>query len=244
MTPEIAQLPPENPRAHRRRVLYLAGLLPLLLTLAFSLKVVVMRHHDGAGLDAWRAHNGAVGFEQYAANRSVNLLQPWLAPFDAGDAAFLLGAPGRAQDLFTTALDSVPHRHECTVRINLSLADEAIGDAAAKKGSLDDAKAAWRAGIAALDGGDCPHHAGLGQRQSKDAATVRQRLEDKLKQPPPKPRPQDQQKGGGGRGGQPNSKPKSKKEQRLQQRNRAGSQEHSRTQKEQDYNRYSDQYSW
>lgn len=240
-------LPPENPRAHRRRVLYLAGLLPLLLAFAFTVKVVTMRHHDGAGLDAWRAHNGATALEQYSANRSVNLLQRWLAPFDAGDAAFLVGAPGRARDLFTTALDSVPHRHECTVRINLSLADEAIGDAAAKQGSSEDAKHAWRAGIAALDEGDCPHHAGLGQQQSRDAATARQRLEDKLRKPPPKPAPSRQHKkksGGGQGGGQPKSKPGSKKEQRLQQRNDAGSQEHSQTQKEEDYSNYSDQYSW
>lgn len=242
MTPEIPAPPPENPRAHRRRALYLAGLLPLLITLAFTLKVVTMRHHDGAGLDAWRARNGAAAFEQYAANRSVNLLQPWLAPFDAGDAAFLVGAPGRARDLFTTALDSVPRRQECTVRINLSLADEAIGDAAARAGSRADAKDAWRAGIRVLDEGDCPHHAGLGQRQSHDAATVRQRLEDKLKQPPPKPKPQPTGKSGGR--GQPKSKPQTKKEQRLQRRNDSGCREHAQTQREEDYSNFSDQYAW
>lgn len=244
MMPGISALAPQNPRAHRRRVLYLAGLLPLLLALAFGLKVVTMRHHDGAGLDAWRGNNGAGALEQYSANRAVNLLEPWLAPFDAGDAAFLLGAPGRARHLFTTALDTVPHRHECTVRINLSLADEAIGDAAAKSGSRADARDAWRAGISALDEGDCPHHAALGRQQSQDAAAVRQRLEDKLKQPPPKPSPQHQHKGDGGRGGQSKSEPKSKKEQRLQQRNDSGSQEHSQSQKDEDYNNYSDQYSW
>lgn len=238
----LPDLPPQNPRAQRRRVLYLVGLLPLLVALALTLKVVTMRHHDGAGLDAWRADDGATALEQYSANRSLNLFQRWLAPFDAGDAAFLLGDPARARGLFTTALETVPHKQECTVRINLALADEAIGDSAAKAGSRADAEDAWRAGITALDKGDCPHHAGLGKKQSKDAETVRKRLEDKLKQPPPQPKqnPQNQPKGDDQRGGSP----KSKKEQRLQQRNDAGSRDHSRARDRDDYSQFSDQYSW
>lgn len=178
--------PPPRPRAgraHTRRVLYLAGLLPLLAALAFSAKVFVMLHHDGAGEDAWARRDGATALEQYAANRSVNLLEPWIAPFDEGDAAFLLGSYSRSRDLFITSLRTVPHKQECTVRINLALAYEAIGDAAARRGALDDATSAWQDGITTLNDGDCPLHAGLGPQQSQDAATVKQRLENKQHDP-------------------------------------------------------------
>ena len=231
--------PPDNPRAGRRRAFYLAGLLPLLLAVLFSVKVVAMRHHDDAGAQAWRAHDGATALEQYSANRSLNLLERWLAPFDQGDAAFLLGDHARARDLFTTALETVPEKQECTVRINLALADEAIGDTAADAGSLDDAKDAWQAGIDALDAGDCPQHAGLGEEQSKDAATVRQRLERKLQNPPQQSQqnPQQQPKDNGGEGS-------NGKEKRLEQRNRSGSQDRSKAQDLQDYTHFNGDYSW
>lgn len=253
VTRVLPDLPPENPRAGRRRVLYLAGLLPLLVALAFAFKVVTMRHHDGAGAAAWHAHNGTKALEEYSANRSVNLLQPWLAPFDAGDSAFLLSDYPRARDLFTTALDSVPHKQECTVRINLALADEAIGDAASKAGQADDAKNAWQAGVDALDQRDCPKHAGLGATQSKDAATVRERLEKKLNPPPQQPQqpqqPQKQPKGGQSKGQdkkkqQQEQKKKQRQQRKLQQRNDSGSREHDDAKDFDDYVGPSDEYSW
>jgi len=242
-TAALLDPPPTNPRAARRRLLYLIGLVPLLVALAFTVKVTTMRHHDGAGLGAWKSGNGAKALEQYSANKSLNLLQPWLAPFDAGDAAFLLGDYPRARKLFFAALDSVPHKQECTVRINLALTDEAIGDAASEAGSLDDAKDAWQAGIDALDGGDCPQHAGLGERQSQDATRVRQRLEQKLKQPPQQQQqsqqdPQKQPKNDG------SGSEKSNKEKELDKRNRSGSQDRSKAQDLDDYDDFHGEYAW
>lgn len=235
---------PDNPRAGRRRVLYLVGLLPLLVALAFTVKVVAMRHHDDAGSAAWRSGDGVTALEAYDANRSVNLLQPWLAPFDAGDAAFLLGDYPRARGLFTSALGSVPHRQECTVRINLALADEAIGDAASEAGRRDDATDAWRAGISVLDEGDCPQHAGLGQKQSHDAATVRSRLEKKLTPPPPQPQPKQPQSGRGTGQSQQEKQQQEKKQQELQQRNDSGSRDHQRAQDFGDDEHFGNDYSW
>lgn len=193
--------PPERPADRRmrvRRILHLAGLVPLLATLAFSGKVFMMLHHDGAGEDAWIRGDGPTALEQYSANRSLNLLEPWIAPFDEGDAAFLLHDYAQARDLFVIALTTVPHPQECTVRINLALSYEAIGDAASSRGALDEATADWQHGITTLAEGDCPLHAGQGPRQSQDAATVRKRLEDRLSRPAPSP-PRSQQQHGKGR---------------------------------------------
>jgi len=136
----------------------------------------------------------------------------------------------------------VPPKQECNVRINLSLADEAIGDAAADAGSLAEAKDAWQAGIDALDGGDCPHHAGLGQQQSHDAAGVRQRLEQKLNQPPQQQQsqqdPQKQPQNNGSDQG------KSDKEKQLEERNRSGSDDRSKAQDLDDYDDFHGEYAW
>lgn len=229
---------PANPRARRRRILQLIGLPPLVLAVAFFAKVVTMEHHDTAGQEAWDERNGAVALEHYAANRSVNLLQRWLAPFDDGDAAFLLTDYGRAVRSYTEALDSVPHEQECTVRINLSLAEEKIGDAAAKAGHSAAAAQAWKAGVTALDAGHCPTDSGQGERQSKNAATLKQRLQDKLRTPPSAQRRQGQQQSPAP---SPQERDKLKK---LQRHNDQGRSDRNRSQDERDYDNFSDQYEW
>lgn len=229
---------PATGRAHTRRVLYLAGLLPLLVALAFSAKVFLMLHHDGGGEAAWARRDAAAALEQYAANRSLNVLEPWIAPFDEGDAAFLLGGYPRSRDLFITALSTVPHRQECTVRINLALAYEAIGDAAARRGALDDATSAWQDGITTLDDGDCPLHAGLGQQQSRDAATVKQRLENK----------QHDSSGSGGQAPpntrQPPPPGGQNRLDRLRQRNQRGDQQRRNFEYLKGYGSWSDKPQW
>lgn len=232
--------PPRNPRAHRRRVLQLIGIVPLVLAIAFFVKVVVMIHHDHAGQTAWDERDGATALQQYAANRSTNFLERWLAPFDAGDAAFLLTDYDRAAGYYRAALGSVPHEHECTVRINLSLADEKIGDAASTAGDRDAATKAWKDGIATLDAGHCPTHAGQGKRQTKDAATVRKRLEDKLKTPPQQQSQQQQ-----GQKQQPQQSPKEKdKLKDLDKNNNQGRDDRDRSQHDDDYNDFGYDYQW
>lgn len=236
--------PPVTPRregrARARRILYLVGLLPLVVALAFFVKVVVMRHHDDAGADAWQRQDGASALEQYDANRSLNLLERWIAPFDSGDAAFELADYPHAKDLFLTALRTVPQKQECTVRINLALTDEAIGDAAARKGATDDARAAWQDGIKALDDGGCPRHAGLGQQQTKDAATVKQRLEDKLKQ---SSQPQQSQQQNQQHQPQPSPEERNKLD-KLKQHNDRGSHERKDYHDLDDYPGFGDQPQW
>jgi len=198
----------------------------------------VMNHHDSAGQDAWDQRQGAAALEQYAANRSVNVMERWLAPYDAGDAAFLLTDYPRAITYYTEALDTVPHEHECTVRINLALADEKIGDAASSAGDRDGAEAAWKDGIATLDGGKCPTDAGQGERQSKDAATVKKRLEDKLKTPPQQSQQQQDQQ-------QPQQSPEEKdKLKKLDKNNDEGRNDRDQSQDDDDYDDFGYDYQW
>lgn len=169
-------------RRPRRRTLLLAGLLPALLVLALLGKVLVMRHHDSIGRDAFDRGDYPLGQHSFAANRRLNLFERWIAPFDEGTIHHAAGELDDAVDDYETALEVVPGREECTVRINLALAHESIGDALAEQKDGQGAAKEWKAGIKVLADGRCPQHAGRGKKQSKDAQHVDKRLRDKQRQ--------------------------------------------------------------
>ena len=172
--------PERTAREQVRRVLLLIGIVPVVIGLAFLAKVILMGHHDRGGRDAWDVRDAATAMEHYSANRDLNVLQPWIAHFDAGNAAFLLGENARAVAYYGQALERVPDDHECTVRINMSLTQEAIGDRARDTGDQAGAKAAYAKALATLQEGDCPTDAGQGPEQSQQGESVEERLKEKL----------------------------------------------------------------
>ncbi len=142
-------------RQRRRRRLLLAGLLPLLLALAFAAKVAVMLAHDDAGRTAYGAGGYADARSSFSANATLNYLEPWVSPYDEGTARYRLGDFPGAVRLLTTALATVPPAEECRVRINLSLAHESVGDAAVAGGDREAARRSWSLGARALTDGGC-----------------------------------------------------------------------------------------
>lgn len=191
--------PLPNPRRGVRTVLMLAGILPVLLVLAFAVKVGLMLRADAEGRDAFDRGDRDGAATAFHDNRTLNWLEPWIAPFDEGASWQADGDPGRAVDLYERALKDVPQREECTVRINLALAHETLGDSSLEDQDTDAAIESWQSGLEALRGGDCPTDAGRGEDQTADAAAVEKRLEEKLQQqqqepppPPPEPEPEPQ----------------------------------------------------
>lgn len=206
----------------RRRVLYLAGLLPLLLVVLYATKVAVMLSHDGDGRGAFDATDFDDAAAEFAGNRSLNVLEPWVAAFDEGTAHHAAGDLDAAVADYTAALADVPAEEECTVRIDLALAQEALGDAALEMPDRDAALDAWRAGVDALEDGGCPEHSGRGADQTADAKAVDERLRHKIEdqqpaQQPDQPDQPDQQ--------QPQDPEERDREKKLQHRNQAGEQE-------------------
>lgn len=171
-----------NPRSDLRTLLLLAGLLPALLALALAVKVGLMLRTDAAGRDAYDRGDRDGAAAEFHDNRTLNWFEPWVAPFDEGAAWHADGDPARAISLYEKALEDVPVAEECTVRINLALAHEAVGDAALADGDDEGAATEWEAGLEALRAADCPTDAGRGEEQSEDAAAVEERLEDKLQE--------------------------------------------------------------
>lgn len=179
-------------RRPRRRTLLVAGILPALLVLAFGAKVLVMRHHDSVGRDAFDRGDYALAHRSFAANRSLNFFERWIAPFDEGTVHHAKGELDDAIDDYEIALEVVPKRDECTVRINLALAHESIGDELAKQKDSDGATKEWQAGIEALAGGKCPQQAGRGKKQTRDAKRVDERLRSKKQQQEQEQQPDEQ----------------------------------------------------
>jgi tetratricopeptide (TPR) repeat protein len=228
-------------RVHLRHVLLLAGLVPLVLALALTVLVARMALLQHRADTAYAEQRYADAAGSYRGAGRFTPFENWVAAFDAGAARHAGGDYAKAVEDYRSALAlGVPHRDECTVRINLSLADEAIGDAAAKAKKYDDADQAYLAGIAALEDGGCPSDSGRGAQQSKDARTVDQRLHRKLQRDAQEKKKQqeqqkkDQQKPGTKKGKTPaqqkQEQEQKKREQQLQKQDQEGAQQREQDQ--------------
>lgn len=164
-----------NPRARLRLALMVGGLLPALLVGAYVLKVALMLQHDAAGRDAFERGDYDGAAAEFRDNRSSNWFERWVAPFDQAAALHAQGLLDEAITAYGDALRVVPDREECTVRTNLALAHEAVGDQQAESGDPTGATESWERGIEVLEAGECP-------RRSEDAASTQERLEDKIEQ--------------------------------------------------------------
>ena len=149
-------------RAVRNRLL-VAGLIPLVLVLMFVLKVALMLGNASSGRSALEVGHPDEALTAFAANGTLNLLEPWVAPYDEGIARYALEDYAGAVARFTRALEDVPPEQECTVRINLALSQEALGDAAVEEGRGDEAAARFAEGTRVLVDGGCPFDPELGQ---------------------------------------------------------------------------------
>jgi cobalamin biosynthesis protein CobT len=218
----------------RRKLLFLLGLLPLLLVTLYAVKVALLLSHDGDGRGAFDDKRYDAAAAEFAGNRSLNVLEPWVAAFDEGAARHAAGDLDDAVDAYTAALRDVPEDEECTVRINLALAHEAIGDAKIQMPDRDAAIEAWQAGIDALEDGDCPEHSGRGEDQTADAKAVDDRLEQKIEEQQPEdqqdqPEQQDQPQN------QPQQPEDRDKEQKLEQRNQSSQEERRESEQTDDF---------
>lgn len=179
---------PDVRRVGRRRLLLWAAPLAVLLLL-FAGKVAVMQWSNAAGRAAYEGKDFGGAAEAFGRNGTLNLLERWVAPFNEGDALFGRQDHAGAVDRFGRALETVPHAHECTVRINLATVHEAVGDAAREAGDTDAAKTAYEQARTVLADGRCPTDAGQGAEQSAEAEEDDQRLQDKLRELGADPRP-------------------------------------------------------
>jgi hypothetical protein len=145
----ISQLDPA------RRQLLIRGIIPSILALLIAGHLWwLVRGNESArsAYDALRYSDARSGFE---GARDFGVLQPWVASFDTGTAAYRAGDFRGAAKLFQTALGDVPDEHECDVRIDLALSHEATAAKAIKDESRAAAQIALRDARAAIGGTGC-----------------------------------------------------------------------------------------
>lgn len=232
-----------NPRRGLRLTLFVAGVLPALLVLAFALKVALMLQANSAGRDAFDRGDYDGSVSEFAETRSLNWFERWIAPFDEGTGHHGEGAYDEAIVDYEAALEVVPDREECTVRINLALAHEAVGDALQADGGNESAIESWQAGIDVLAEGDCPQASGRGEEQTRDAEAVDKRLREKIEQQEQQ-QPQEPPPPSGGEPEDEGEEPRDPRQERLERNNQEGL-----DQRREDQELYEDQdftrpYSW
>lgn len=118
-----------KPEVRRRRLL-LWSLLPVLLVLCAAAKLLSVGLLADRAAQAFRAGDAAAVGSAAAGLALGNVLEPYKAPFAAGDAAVLAGDFGAARAGFEQSLAFVPRGSgdECMVRVNLVLVIERLGD--------------------------------------------------------------------------------------------------------------------
>lgn len=208
-------------RERLRTILLCAGLLPALAALLFAAMVLRFLAAQHSGNNAYDDGNYLDAAGHYRSAGHLNPFEDWLAAFDAGAARQVEGQYDAAILAYRAALSlGVPHRDACTVRINLALAEESIGDAATKANRLNAANDAYQAGISALEDGNCPTDSGRGADQTRDAKAVDDRLHKKTRHNQQQKKRQQQQ--------QDKKKTPQQKQQEQQQREKRKRQQQQR----------------
>ena len=105
-----------------------AGAVLVLAVLALDALVVGTYLLDRRGLEAWDEGRYARAERTFSLVDRADVVERWIAPYDAGTAALAGGDAGRAVDRLEIALDHTPPAQVCRVALNLALAHEALGD--------------------------------------------------------------------------------------------------------------------
>ena len=114
-----------------------------------------MLHLNSDGRDAYEAGDFTSAAAAFESTLTGNVLERWVAPYDLGTAEYRQDDFGAARRHLEEALALAPAEEECRVRINLALADEALGDAAVADGDVTSARDHWATGRAVLAEGGC-----------------------------------------------------------------------------------------
>ena len=141
----------QSSRRQTRNRLYVIAILPSVLLLMASGRIVLALHAESSGLDNYARSDYSQAQARFEANGVLNPFQRWVAPFGEGVARHsgddLAGAVGS----YRNALDYVPQSWECAVRGNLALALEAMGDTALETEGRLAAEQSWLLGREALE---------------------------------------------------------------------------------------------
>ncbi|GAB3624933.1 hypothetical protein GCM10027418_30190 [Mariniluteicoccus endophyticus] len=141
-----------NPR--RRRSAYVVAPVWLVLVLVAVLLLTKLAD-NAAGRESYVGHDPAGARQRFERTQRINVVEPWIAHFNHGTAAYQLRRYAEARTDFSTALASVPKTHDCMVRLNLVETIERMGDELAAARSFDAARVQYEEALRVLRAGSC-----------------------------------------------------------------------------------------
>lgn len=136
---DLKKLDFEAIRLRRRKRLLLYSLPICAIAGIVSLKFLAIAVFSTLAHDNYRQQqfSGAINWLQPL--HIANWFESYKAPFNHGNALFKKGEVADAAAMYRKALETVPTKHECSVRINLALSLERLGDMAVNEKNIDEA---------------------------------------------------------------------------------------------------------
>lgn len=136
---DLKKLDFEAIRLRRRKRLLLYSLPICAIAGIISLKFLAIAVFSTLAHDNYHQHQfkGAINWLQPL--HIANWFESYKAPFNHGNALFKKGEVADAAAMYRKALETVPTKHECSVRINLALSLERLGDMAVNEKNIDEA---------------------------------------------------------------------------------------------------------
>lgn len=153
----------------RRRML--RGIVPSILLLAIAVQLVLLVRGNDSALDEYEAGDHASAYDSFMGlgllgAGDLGAVQPWVAPFNAGGAAYRQKDWATAAARFEESLDEVGTDRECDVRVNLALTHVARATEERRSGSRATALRAFADARTALGARGCSRELeGLVNRQ-------------------------------------------------------------------------------
>ncbi|HSX67514.1 hypothetical protein [Nocardioides sp.] len=140
--------------AEQRRLL-LIGALPTLVALLAAVHLWLLVHGNDSARDDYEAGRYADARSTFEGARDLGVVSPWIAPFNAGTAAYGAKEYKAAVTLFSAALEDAPDDRKCDVRVDLALTHKAMADQAASRDDRAAQQVALRDARTAIQGTGC-----------------------------------------------------------------------------------------
>jgi len=144
-----------NPRTARRNQLFGLGIVPALVVLLLALDVGLQIRTNLDGRAEYDDKDYANAEQTFLDATGLDLPESWVRSFNAGAAAYQDARYDDAAAHFESALGDAPDDRECTVRVNLALTHEAVGDQHRRRGNRKQSLAQFGAARRALEAGGC-----------------------------------------------------------------------------------------
>jgi tetratricopeptide (TPR) repeat protein len=164
----------------RRRLKYLLWSLPVVVALLYiAFRMMGVSFGNSIALGAYDSGRYESSAERWRSMQDETIIEPYIPWFNRGDASAAQEKYTDAIDDFERALELAPAEQKCTVRVNLALGWEKLGDAYAAGGFFQGAVLLYQAAEAVIAAGpECtpPDQAG------EDLQQADKRVKEKIDQ--------------------------------------------------------------